>query len=56
MKKWLNGSVRDVDQAPIDRLRRFPREPDIVIDGLRSLGALITRGLLHVYNDFEIIE
>ena len=55
MKKWLNGSVRDVDQAPIDRLRRFPREPDIVIDGLRSLGALITRGLLHVYNDFEII-
>jgi 1-acyl-sn-glycerol-3-phosphate acyltransferase len=55
MKKWLNGSVRDVDQAPIDRLRRFPREPDILIDGLRSLGALIIRGLLHVYNDFEII-
>ena len=55
MKMWLNGSVRDVDQAPIDRLRRFPREPDILIDGLRSLGALIIRGLLHVYNDFEII-
>jgi 1-acyl-sn-glycerol-3-phosphate acyltransferase len=55
MKKWRNGSVRDVDQPPIDRLRRFPREPDILIDGLRSLGALIIRGLLHVYNDFEII-
>lgn len=55
MKKWLYDSVRDVDQAPIDRLRQFPREPDMLIYGLRSLGALIIRGLLHIYNHFEII-
>jgi len=55
MKKWLYDSVRDVDQAPIDRLRQFPREPDIIVYGLRSLGALIIRGLLHIYNSFEII-
>jgi 1-acyl-sn-glycerol-3-phosphate acyltransferase len=55
MKKWLCDSVRDVDQAPIDRLRQFPREPDMLVYGLRSLGALIIRGLLHIYNHFEIV-
>ena len=38
MKKWLYDSVRDVDQAPIDRLRQFPRKPDMLVYGLRSLG------------------
>jgi 1-acyl-sn-glycerol-3-phosphate acyltransferase len=55
MKKRLYDSVRDFDQAPIDRLRQFPREPDILVYGLRSLCALIIRGLLHIYNHFEII-
>ena len=55
MKKWLYDSVHDVDQAPIHRLRQFPREPDMLIYGLRSLGALIIRGLLRIYNHFEII-
>ena len=55
MKKRLYDSVRDFDQAPIDRLRQFPREPDILVYGLRSLCGLIIRGLLHIYNHFEII-
>jgi 1-acyl-sn-glycerol-3-phosphate acyltransferase len=55
MKKWRYDSARDLDQAPIDRLRRFPREPDMLIYGLRSLCALIIRGLLRVYNRFEIV-
>jgi 1-acyl-sn-glycerol-3-phosphate acyltransferase len=55
MKRWLHDSVRDVDQAPVDRLRQFPREPDMLVYRLRSLCALIIRGLLHIYNRFEII-
>jgi 1-acyl-sn-glycerol-3-phosphate acyltransferase len=55
MKRWLYDSVRDVDHAPIDPLRQFPREADMLVYGLRSLGALIIRGLLHIYNHFEII-
>jgi len=55
MKQWHYDSVHAVDQAPINRLRQFPREPDMVIYGLRSLGALIIRGLLHIYNHFEIV-
>jgi 1-acyl-sn-glycerol-3-phosphate acyltransferase len=55
MRKWLYDSVRDVDQAPVDRLRQFPREPDMFVYGLRSLAALIIRALLRIYNHFEII-
>jgi 1-acyl-sn-glycerol-3-phosphate acyltransferase len=55
MKKWRYDSARDLDQAPIDRLRHFPREPDMLVYGLRSLAALVIRGLLRIYNRFEII-
>ena len=55
MKKWRYDSTRDLDQAPLDRLRQFPREPDMLVYGLRSLCALIIRGLLRVYNRFEIV-
>ena len=55
MKKWFHDSLRDVDQAPISRLCRFPREPDTLVYGLRSLGAFMIRGLLHIYNHFEIV-
>jgi 1-acyl-sn-glycerol-3-phosphate acyltransferase len=55
MKKWRYDSARDLDRAPIDRLRRFPREPDMLVYGLRSLCALIIRALLRIYNRFEII-
>lgn len=55
MKKWRYDTARDLDQTPIDRLRQFPREPDMLVYGLRSICALIIRGLLRVYNRFEIV-
>src|SRR5215470_19680581 len=55
MKKRLYDSMRDVDQLPVDCLRQFPREPEILVYGLRSLSALIIRGVLRIYNRFEII-
>src|SRR5689334_24936972 len=55
MKKWRYYSAGDLDHAPIDRLRRFPREPDMLVYALRSLCALIIRGLLRIYNRFEIV-
>jgi 1-acyl-sn-glycerol-3-phosphate acyltransferase len=42
-------------QTGVDRLRRFPREPDMLIYGVRSLVALILRAWLRVYHRFEII-
>jgi len=54
MKRWLYDSVRDLDQGPADRLCQFPREPDMIVHGLRSFSALIIRSLLRIYNRFEI--
>jgi hypothetical protein len=55
MRKWRYDPVLDLDQKTVERLRRFPREPDMLVYGLRSLVALIIRGLLRTYNRFEII-
>src|SRR5438045_220696 len=55
MKKWQYEPAQDLDQRLIERLRHFPREPDMLIYGLRSLVALIIRGLLRTYCRFEII-
>lgn len=55
MKTWHYDSASDLDQSLVDRLRRFPREPDILVYGLRAFAALIIRGLLRIYNRFEII-
>jgi 1-acyl-sn-glycerol-3-phosphate acyltransferase len=55
MKKWQYEPAHDLDQRLIERLRNFPREPDMLIYGLRSLVALIIRGLLRTYCRFEII-
>jgi len=55
MKRWVYDSVRALDQAPADRWSQFPREPDVIVHGLRSFSALIIRGLLRSYNQFEIL-
>ncbi len=39
----------------VERLRNFPREPDMLVYGLRSLVSLIIRAALRVYHRFEIV-
>ena len=55
MKRWRYTPASDLDQAMIERLRNFPREPDMFVYGLRSLVALIIRGLFRVWHRFEIV-
>ena len=55
MKEWFYDSVCDIEQGPVDPLRKFQREPEMIVHGLRSLSALIIRSLLRIYNQFEII-
>jgi len=55
MKRWRYDSARDLDQTLVERLRRFPREPDMLVYGARSLAALIIRAWLRAYHRFEII-
>ena len=43
------------ERKAVARLRRFPREPDQFVHGLRLVVALIIRGLLRLYHRFEIV-
>jgi 1-acyl-sn-glycerol-3-phosphate acyltransferase len=51
---WSYESAEDLDQNLIQRLRRFPREPDMLVYGLRSLAALTMRAWLRLYHRLEV--
>jgi len=52
---WQYEPAADLDKSLADRLRQFPREPDLTVYALRSLVALILRGWLRTYHRLEII-
>ncbi len=54
MTKIAQGAVLTLERRAVERLRRFPREPDPLVDALRTLVALLIRGLLRTYCRFEI--
>lgn len=51
---WHYEPAADLDQPLAERLRRFPREPDLTVYALRSLAALVLRGWLRTYHRLEI--
>ena len=52
---WSYQPASDLDQSLVERLRRFPREPDLAVYAARSLAALIIRSWLRLYHRFEVI-
>src|SRR5687767_7788390 len=52
---WRYQPVLDLDQTLIERLRHFPREPDMLVYALRSAASLAIRAWLLGYHRFEII-
>jgi len=55
MTKMAQEAALTFERKTVARLRRFPREPDQFVHGLRLLVALIIRGLLRLYHRFEIV-
>ena len=55
MTRMAQAAVLALERKAVDRLRRFPREPDLLVHGLRSALALLIRGLLRLYLRFEIV-
>src|SRR5260370_16853528 len=51
---WRYEPAADLDHPLSERLRRFPREPDITVYALRSMAALAIRGWLRVYHRLEL--
>ena len=52
---WTYEPAPDLDQSMVERLRKFPREPDISIYAIRSCAALMIRAWLRLYHRFEVI-
>jgi 1-acyl-sn-glycerol-3-phosphate acyltransferase/long-chain acyl-CoA synthetase len=54
MEEWHYQTASDLEASLLERLRRFPREPDMLVFGLRSLCALGLRAWLRVYHRLRI--
>jgi 1-acyl-sn-glycerol-3-phosphate acyltransferase len=55
MTKMAQAAALAFERKAVARWRRFPRETDRSVDGLRALVALLIRGLLRLYHRFEIV-
>jgi 1-acyl-sn-glycerol-3-phosphate acyltransferase len=54
-QRWQYHTAEDLDQSLTERLRHFPRRPDMLVYGARAGAALAIRGWLKVYHRLEII-
>ena len=52
---WRYEPAQHLDQPLTERLRHFPREPEMIVYGLRSFAALVIRAWLRTYHQLEII-
>lgn len=55
MVPWHYERARDLKQTFVERLRQFPRQPNLLWSGIRLLVALIVRGWLRVYHRLRIV-
>jgi 1-acyl-sn-glycerol-3-phosphate acyltransferase len=55
MDPWQYDPAADLEQPLVERLRHFPREPDMLVYGLRSFAALACRAWLRMYHRFRIM-
>lgn len=51
---WNYAPAADLGRPLPARLRRFPREPDLLVYGLRAVASIVTRTWLQLYNRLEI--
>lgn len=52
---WKYETAEDLNQTLVERLRNFPRQPDLTVYSLRSLGALAIRVWLRTYHRLSIV-
>lgn len=55
MDPWRYETAEDLDKTLVERLRNFPREPDLLVYSARLLAALLIRGWLRVYHRLRIV-
>jgi 1-acyl-sn-glycerol-3-phosphate acyltransferase len=51
---WKYEPAQDLDKSLVERLKNFPRQPDMLVYGLRALAAFTIRLWLRAYHRFQI--
>jgi 1-acyl-sn-glycerol-3-phosphate acyltransferase len=54
MDSWRYEPIEDFDRDPIERLKKFPRQPDMLVFAARSVANLFIRALLRTWNRLEV--
>ena len=54
MGSWRYEPAADLNQPLAERLRRFPREPDLMVYGLRAVAAVVLRTWLRLYHNLAV--
>ncbi|PYQ47433.1 MAG: 1-acyl-sn-glycerol-3-phosphate acyltransferase [Acidobacteria bacterium] len=54
MDSWHYQPTGDFDKAPIERLKNFPRHPDLLVYTVRSVANLAMRAFLRTWNRFAV--
>lgn len=54
MDQWEYEPARDLELPPLERLRQFPREPDMLVYGLRGAAAFASRSWLRLYHRLAV--
>ena len=55
IEPWHYDTAEDLDKTIVERLRNFPREPDLLVYSARLLATTLIRGWLRVYHRLQIV-
>jgi 1-acyl-sn-glycerol-3-phosphate acyltransferase len=55
MEPWHYNTAEDIDKTLVERLKDFPREPDILVYSARLIAATLLRGCLRAYHRLQVI-
>lgn len=55
MEPWHYDTAEDLDKTLVERLRDFPREPDLLVYTARLLAATLIRAWLRIYHRLQVI-
>lgn len=54
MDSWHYEPTADFDRTPVERLKNFPRQPDLLVYAARTVANVFIRVLLRLWHRFEI--
>jgi 1-acyl-sn-glycerol-3-phosphate acyltransferase len=54
MDSWRYEPTADFDRTPVERLKNFPRHPDLLVYAARTVANVFIRAVLRIWNRFEI--